>query len=228
MSDAADPSQPLQPPRPPQPSPTVSRDTNSRPPDDRRVYRVDEHDTVVGARRRGFDLPATLAGSLAALGTLLLLASIAGAIGSVGYQSGLEDGDVSIGGLIAGLVILLLAGLVGGWVAARIARRRGALHGLVAVLWLIVLAAVLAGLGAIAGDSFDIGDDVGLPDWFNDDNFTLGAIITGAVALLLLLLGGFLGGRLGDRRRHDQAVALVETRHAVSEHPGGIVKDRGF
>lgn len=217
MSDA-DHSQPL----------PASRDRIARPPDDQTVYRVDERDTVLGARRGGFDLLATLAGALAALGTLLLLASIAGAIGSVGYQSGLEDEDLSIGGLIAGLVILLLAGIVGGWVAARIARRRGALHGLVAALWLVVLAAVLAGLAAIAGDSFDVGDDVGLPDWFNDDNFTLGAIITGVVALLLLLLGGWLGGRLGSRHRNDEAVTLVETRRAVSEHPGGIVKDRGL
>jgi hypothetical protein len=209
-------------------SSTESRHTIPRPPDDQSVYRVDENEVVSGAERRGFDVPATIAGALAALGTLLLLSSIAGAIGSVGYQSGLEDDDLSIGGLVAGLVILVLAGLVGGWVAARIARRRGALHGLVAVLWLVVLAAVLAGLAAIAGDSFDIGDDVGLPTWFDEDSFTIGAIITGVVALLLLLLGGFLGGKLGDRGRHDGSVTLVETRHAVSEHRGGIVQDRGL
>ena len=205
-----------------------ARNTIPRPPDDQSVYRVDGDETVVGAERAGFDLLATIAGALAALGTLLLLSSIAGAIGSVGYQSGLEDDDLSIGGLAAGLVILLLAGVIGGWVAARIARRRGGLHGLVAVLWLIVLATVHAGLAAIAGDSFDIKDDVGLPLWFDDDNLTIGATVTRAVALLLLLLGGFLGGRLGNRHHHDRGVTLVETRQAVHKQGGGIVKGRGF
>jgi hypothetical protein len=207
---------------------TPRRATIPRPADEEVVYRVDESDPVVGTSKRRFDVPATIAGALAALGTLLLLSSIAGAIGSVGYQSGLEDDDLSIGGLVAGLVILLVAGLVGGWVAARIARHRGALHGLVAMLWLVVLAAVLAGLAAVAGDSWDIGGKVGLPSWFDDDNFTVGAIITGVVALALLLLGGFLGGKLGDRHRHNRAVELVETRHAVSEHRGGIVQGRGL
>lgn len=208
--------------------PTEQRIAIPRPPDEEVVYRVDGDDPVVGITHRGFDVPATLAGALAALGTLLLLSSIAGAIGSVGYQSGLEDGDLSIGGLVAGLVILLVAGLVGGWVAARIARRRGGLHGLVAVLWLVVLAAVLAGLAAVAGDSWDIGDQIGLPDWFSDDDVTTGVVVTGVVALALLLLGGYLGGRLGDRGRTERGVALVETRHAVSEHRGGIVQDRSL
>lgn len=52
--------------------------------------------------RRGFDIPATLAGTLAALGSLILLAGLLGAaLGAIGYQTGLQGNqeELSIGGL---------------------------------------------------------------------------------------------------------------------------------
>ncbi len=204
------------------------RVTIPRPDEEQVVYRVDDRDAGTALHHdKKFDLPATLGGALAALGTLLLLSSIVAAIvGSIGYQSDVKDKDLSIGGLVAGLVVLFLACLVGGWVAGRIARRRGALHGLVAILWLVLLAGALAALAAIFGDDFDITGDIGLPTWFSEDAFTTGAIISGLVALALALLGGWLGGKLGGRRHEHESVALVETRHAVREHPGGILNER--
>jgi len=187
------------------------------------VYRAEPGDSVVGAKRRTFDLPATIAGALAALGTLVLLSSLLGAVaGTIGYQTGIDGQELSIGGLIGGLVVLFLACLVGGWVAGRMARHKGGLHGLVAVLWLVALAAVLAALAALAGDKYDITERVGLPSWFSSDAFGAAAIGTGLLALALALLGGWLGGRLGERHERDSGVALVQTRHAVREHPGGI------
>lgn len=199
------------------------RTTIPAPPTERVVYRADPGAELVGADRRKFDVPATIAGALAALGTLVLLSSLVGAaVGTIGYQTDVENQDLSIGGLVAGLVVLLLACLVGGWVAGRIARHKGGLHGLVSVLWLVLLAAALAALAAVAGDEYDVTERVGLPSWFSSDALGAVAIGTGLLALALALLGGWLGGRLGERKEHQSGVAVVQTRHAVHERPGGI------
>jgi hypothetical protein len=199
------------------------RRTIPAPPAEQTVYRAAPDDAVIGAERRKFDLPATIGGALAALGTLVLLSSLVGAaVGAIGYQTDVKDQDLSIGGLVGGLVVLFLACLVGGWVAGRIARHKGGLHGVVAILWLVVLAAVLTALAAVAGDKYDVTERVGLPSWFSSDALGLVAIITGLVALALALLGGWLGGKLGERHDRATGVAVVETRRAVHERPGGI------
>jgi hypothetical protein len=196
------------------------------PPDEQRiVYRADPNE-VTGARRSAFDLPATVAGALAALGTFVLLSAIVGGVvGSIGYQAGVEGRDLGIGGLVAGLVVLFVACLVGGWVAGRMARRRGGVHGLVAAVWLVALAAVIAALAALAGDDLDVRDRVGLPGWFDSDALGTAAIITGVLALVLMLLGGYLGGRWGERRAHTHQVELVEHRTGVRRRAGGIVAE---
>lgn len=105
------------------------------------------------ARFGGVDIPATIAGALAALGTAALLAGIAAGAGSVGYQLGLDGDtdDVTTAGLIAGLATLALAFLIGGWVAGRVARYDGGRNGLLSVLWFVLLAAATAALGAWVG-----------------------------------------------------------------------------
>jgi cation transport ATPase len=207
----------------------LPRDTSarpaSRPPEEEVVYRVDDRDGERSLEERGLDVPATIGGALAALGTLLLLSALVSAVvGTIGYQTGVDDQDLSIGGLVAGLVVLFLACLVGGWVAARMAGHRGATHGLIAIGWLILLAAALAALAAVAGDEYDVTDRISLPGWFSEDALTLTAILTGIGALLLMLLGGFLGGKLGDRHHERAPVSLVRTRREVREHRGGIVQ----
>lgn len=203
--------------------PFEQRTTIPRPDDEQFVYRADQDTEVVGAHRRGFDLPATLGGALAALGTLLLLSSlVSAAVGAVGFQTGVEDQDLSVGGLVGGLLSLFLACLVGGWVAGRMARRKGGLHGLVSALWLVLLAALLTGLAALAGDRYDVTERVGLPGWFDPDALAPLAIGTGLLALALMLLGGWLGGRWGHRHHSGSTVDVVETRRAVTDRPGGI------
>jgi hypothetical protein len=199
------------------------RTTIPRPDDEQFVYRADADTDVVGAHRKGFDLPATLGGALAALGTLLLLSSVvSAAVGAVGYQTGVEGRDLSVAGLVGGLLSLFLACLVGGWVAGRMARRKGGVHGLIAALWLVLLAALLAGLAALAGDRFDVTERVGLPNWFDADALAPLAIGTGLLALALMLLGGWLGGRWGQRHHSGSTVDVVQTRRAVTERSGGI------
>jgi hypothetical protein len=177
---------------------------------------------VASARERfgGIDLPATLVGMLTALATLVLLAGIvAAALGAVGYQRGLDTDDVdvnaanadeiSLAGLAGGVVLLFLAYVVGGWAAGRIARYDGARNGLMTGVWTLLLAAILSALGAWLGTEYDVFRNVDLPQWFSRDALTVGAIVSGAVAILAMLLGGFLGGAWGERyhRRADAHVA---------------------
>lgn len=190
--------------------------------DEEVLYRASPGSEASSARRARFDLPATLGGALAALGTLLLLSSVLGAVGDVGAQSGIEGQDLSVAGVVAGLVSLFLAALVGGWVAGRIARHHGARHGLVAVVWLVVLAAGLALLAWAVGGDWDLQERIGLPSWFDEDAWGVAALVTGLVALALLLLGGWLGGRLADRQRASRSVEVVETRRAVTTRSGGL------
>lgn len=77
----------------------------------------------------GVDVPATLAGTLAALGRTVLLGGLVAAAGSYGYQLGLKDvaTKLSVGGLVAGLVtVMLVAGWLGGWLGERYHRRADA------------------------------------------------------------------------------------------------------
>jgi hypothetical protein len=191
------------------------------------VYRAGRGVQIRGGtgRRRGIDIPATLAGTAAAIGTLVLLAGLIGAIvGAIGYQTGVEGAkdELSLGGLLGGIVALFVAFLVGGWVAARIARYQGATHGLLSAVWMIALAAILAALGAWAGSEFDVFSNLGLPQWFSDDALTTSAIISGLVALAAILLGGWVGGRWGEQHSAPGEVELIDTRPAVAAREGGI------
>jgi hypothetical protein len=175
---------------------------------------------VEAAHRRfgGLDVPASLAGTLCALGTAVLLAGLATGAGSVGYQQGLRgDADkLSFGGFIAGLVILLLAFLAGGWVAGRMSRYDGARNGLMAAVWFLLLTAAVSILGAWLGDKYDFFVDVNLPQWFSRNARTAAGIASGIVAAAVMLLAGMLGGKLGARyhRRADEVI--------VRSRPGGI------
>ena len=178
---------------------------------------------VRAARERfgGIDVPATLVGMLTALATLVLLGGLIGAaIGAVGYQTGLDDEaeELSLAGLIGGLVTIFLAYLIGGWAAGRIARYDGLRNGLMTGVWTIVLAAILSALAAWLGSEYDVLRNVELPQWFSQDALTTGGIISALVAIAAMLLGGLLGGMWGERyhRRADQAI--------VATRPGGIAR----
>ena len=176
------------------------------------THRVDGDVGVVEARRRfgGVDVPATLAGTLAALGTAVVVAGLLAGAGTVGYQRGLRGVDeLSISGLVAGLATLLVAFLVGGWVAGRIARYDGGRNGVLSVVWFVLLAAITSGLGAWAGNEYDVFPAVRLPQWFSSNARSAEALVSGLVALVVMVLAAWLGGRFGERyhRRADAVVA---------------------
>ena len=177
------------------------------------------------AQRRfgGVDVPATLVGMLAALAFLILIGGLVGAaIGAVGYQTGLRGNhaSLSIASLAGGIVAIFAAFLIGGWAAARIARYDGPRNGLMTGVWALLLALVLAGLGAGLGTQYDVFRNVpNLPNWFSRDAETLGAIASAAAAVIAMLIGGALGGVWGARYHRKIDRVIAETRS------GGITND---
>ena len=182
------------------------------------------------ARHRygGVDIPATLAGMLAALGTAVVLGGLLSGAGAFGYQLGLEDAatKLSLGGLIGGLVTLFVAFLVGGWVAGRVARYNGGLNGLLTALWFVLLAAATAALGVWAGDKYNVFANVNLPQWFSRNARGATAILSGLAAVAVMLAAGWLGGWLGERyhRRADSVVA--RTRPGAVAEPRRVLRAR--
>lgn len=167
----------------------------------------------------GLDVPATLVGMLTALAALVLLGGlIAAAIGAIGYQTGLKGdaSELSFASLVGGLVALFIAFVIGGWAAGRIARYDGARNGLMAGVWALVLAAILSALAAIFGAEYDIFRNVDLPQWFSQDALTLGGIVSAIVAIAVMLLGGLVGGKWGERyhRRADATMLTARERLA--------------
>ena len=186
------------------------------------VYRAEGEPGVHGVTRRGFDLAATLGGLLAALGALVLLSGLLGAILGTSLESGTDETQLSVGAAVGTLLVLFLAMLAGGWVAGRIARFRGGRHGLMTALWMVLLVAVVAAVGAVIGSRLDIFDRLGLSQMLSGDLTGL-AVVSSLLAIGALLLGGWLGGRLGERHRYASDVEVVESRHAVATRPGGIM-----
>lgn len=185
------------------------------------VVDVDRDVGVAEARRRfgGLDVPASLVGMLVALAMLLLLSGIASAaIGTIAFQSGVagNEEELSIGALIAAGVVVFASFLIGGWASARMARYSGGPNGVMVAVWFLVLMALLAAVGAIAGDAYNLFDNLQvaqarLPNWFSGDTVTTGAIVSAIVFVVLMFGAALLGGLWGQRmhRRADAVVASV-------------------
>jgi len=160
-------------------------------------------------------------GWLTATGAAVLLtALVAGAGAAVGLgnqadpeqttQAAAENAaTVGLVGAIALGVVVFVAYFCGGYVAGRMARFSGAKQGIAVWLWALIVAVVLAIVGAIAGSQFNVLADLNsfprIP--INEGDLALGSIIT-AIAIAVVSLGGaILGGMAGMRyhRKVDQA-----------------------
>jgi len=166
------------------------------------------------------DLLASLVGMFAGLGTLIFLgALIAAGAGDIDFQLNLitEDGsldEASVLGLIAAAVVVFVSFIVGGYAAGRMAVQNGGLNGLGAGLWLILLVAIFAALGAWVGTEYNAFNRLDLPNWFAQidvDDLTGMAIAASAVLVIATLAGGYVGGRLGEIHRARVDAALVDT-----------------
>ena len=163
------------------------------------------------------DLLASVVGMFAGLGVLVFLSAlIAAGAGGIDYQlniindQGVLD-EASVVGLIIAAVVVFVSFLVGGFAAGRMARYRGGMTGLGAGLWMLLLVAVFAALGAWVGVEYNAFNRIDLPNWFAQldvDELTTMAIVATATLVVATLAGGYVGGRLGETYE-----SRVETHH---------------
>jgi hypothetical protein len=184
---------------------------------DSRILGTEANLGSIRERFGGADLLAGILGMFAALGVLVLLGSLlaAGAAG-IPFQLNAIDIDgnlqeVEVVGSIVAILVILASFIVGGMAAGRIARYDGAINGVGAALWFILLVAVFAALGAWVGSEYNAFAAADLPNWFGQvggDDVTLKAIAAGLAGAVAALLGGYIGGVLGEQyhKRVDAAV----------------------
>ena len=112
---------------------------------------------------------------------------------------------LGVGGLVGGLVALFLGYLLGGYAAGRMARFDGAKNGIGVVIWTVVMALVLGGLGTLLGDEFAVPQRLRLD--IEPEALTAAGAISLAIALVVMLGAAVLGGKLGAgyHRKIDRA-----------------------
>lgn len=166
-----------------------------------------------GARGRfgGIDIVGSLLGALVVIGSLVLIGGLlAAAFGTETLVINTAAGTfalVTSETVLVGAAAIFLSFFLGGWAAGRSARFDGVLNGLVTALWVLVLGIAFGALGAWVGDEYDIYASTALPSFVTDD-FEMWGSVAFAVALVLMLAAGALGGALGEswHRRADRAM----------------------
>ena len=165
------------------------------------------------------DLLASIVGMLAGLGTLVFLgALIAAGAGGIEYQLNIlnEEGsldEASTIGLVIAALVVFASFLVGGFAAGRMSRYHGGLNGFGAGLWLVLLVAIFAALGAWIGAEYNAFNRLDLPNWFAQidvDELTAIAAIASAILIGAALAGGYIGGRLGEAYHTRVDAALID------------------
>ncbi|MDX1690823.1 MAG: hypothetical protein R3290_07360 [Acidimicrobiia bacterium] len=172
------------------------------------------------ASMEGEDLLAAIAGMFTALGVLVFLQSlIAAGNASIDYQLNAVrlDGtvqEIEVVGAIVAIAVVLVSFVVGGWVAGRIAVVDGDRNGMGAALLFVLLVAVFGALGSWIGPEWNAFGNAALPDWFSQfaaADVTLKAVAAAAAGCVAALLGGAIGGGLGERFSTDPAPAAPLT-----------------
>lgn len=165
------------------------------------------------------DFLASLVGMFAGLGALIFLgALIAAGAGGIDYQLNIinEEGaldEATVMGLIVAAIVVFASLVVGGFAAGRMSRYNGGMNGLGAGLWLILLVAVFAALGAWVGTEYNAFNRLDLPNWFAQldvEELTATAAIASAVLVVATLIGGYVGGRLGEAYHTRVDAALID------------------
>ncbi|WP_461188223.1 hypothetical protein [Arthrobacter sp. Z4-13] len=169
----------------------------------------------------GIKVGSAFFGWLTATGMAVLLTALVAAAGTaVGLatntdvneavnQAASNTGTVGLVGIIVLLVILLLSYYCGGYVAGRMARFNGAKQGLMVWIWALIVAVLIAILGLVAGQQFNVLANLNsfprIP--VNEGQLTTTSIIAAVVVALVALAGAVLGGLAGMRfhRKVDRA-----------------------
>lgn len=183
-----------------------------------------DRETAVARQKErfgGIKVGSAFFGWLAATGMAVLLTALVAAAGTaVGLanntdvneavnQAAQNSGTVGLVGIIVLLVILFLSYYCGGYVAGRMARFNGAKQGLMVWVWALIAAIVVAILGLVAGQQFNVLANLNsfprIP--INEGQLTTTSIIAAIVVALVALVGAVLGGLAGMRfhRKVDRA-----------------------
>lgn len=175
--------------------------------------------TTVKDRLGGGDLVAALVGMFTALGVLVFMgALLVAGDASIDYQLNAIDVDgnlqeIEVVGAIVAIAVVFVSFLAGGFAAGRTARYDGGVDGLGAAMLFVLLVAVFGALGTWVGTEYNAFAAVGLPNWFaqfDSQDVTLKAIAAGAAGVVASLLGGYVGGVLGEQYHRAADATLVQ------------------
>ena len=206
-----------------QPVTAVRHDEPARatPAEDTVVEEVPTRATVVAREREqfgGIQIGSAFFGWLAATGMAVLLTALVAAAGTaVGLATNTDvnatiaSGNETVGlvGIIVLLAILFVSYFAGGYVAGRMARFNGAKQGFMVWVWALIAAVVVAILGVVAGQQYNILAQLNafprIP--VNEGELTTTSIIAAVVVAAVALVGAVLGGTAGMRfhRKVDRA-----------------------
>jgi hypothetical protein len=168
----------------------------------------------------GVKVGSAFFGWLAATGMAVLLTAFVAAAGTaVGLANNTDvneavnqmatNGTVGVVGIVVLLVILFVSYYSGGYVAGRMARFNGAKQGMMVWVWALIAAVVVALLGLLAGQQFNVLANLNsfprIP--INEGDLTVTSIIAAVVVALVALVGAVLGGLAGMHfhRKVDRA-----------------------
>lgn len=184
---------------------------------DERPVATDRRSVLTRQREEhgGVKIGSAFFGFLTAVGVAVLLTALVTAAGAaVGLATGTDAADATdattanpdtvglVGGIVL-LVIVFLAYYAGGYVAGRMARFNGAQQGIAVWVWALVVAAVVAVLGLVAGNQYDILGELNtfprIP--VSEGDLTRGGVVA-AVLLVVVSLGGAVVGGLAGMRFH--------------------------
>ena len=179
-----------------------------------------ESDAVpVREKYGGADIVASLLGMFAGLGTLVFLGALfAAGAANIELQTNLLNpegtlDEVEIVGGITAVAVAFVSFLVGGIAAGRMSRFDGGMNGLGAALWFLLFLAVFAALGTWVGEEYNAFAVAELPNWVSQidvDDVTTAAIVMSAASAAAILLGGYLGGRIGDAHNRKVDAAILD------------------
>ena len=207
-----------------QPVTAVRHDVTGRDNVDGRDTVVDEvptRETVVAREKEqfgGIKIGSAFFGWLATTGMAVLLTALVAAAGTaVGLATNTDvnaavnsaDQTVGMVGIIVLLVILFVSYYSGGYVAGRMARFNGAKQGFMVWVWALIAAVVVAILGVVAGQQYNILAQLNsfprIP--VNEGELTTTSIIAAVVVAAVALVGAVLGGTAGMHfhRKVDRA-----------------------
>jgi len=164
----------------------------------------------------GVDWLASFLGFVFAVVVGSLFSAVAGLVlVPLGFAPEISGGQLEpavITGLAVVAVLLFLTYFFGGYVAGRLARFDGGRNGAMTVVWGIILVLLLTVIGGVFGDLLP-GDLIGQLQTFVQSGaapafqalIDMGLVGLGIAAgvLLIELLGGILGGRVGARYHRE-------------------------